>query len=384
MPSTPVDPTHRRPSTPGATPLQGVALTIESPSSRRKGSPTLQGISQWARRKSAELSELSRASSGSSRGSPEKVPQTPGLKLSKLNKMATQKMKRSCKSRTSQITLMARGARRQLQPFANAPRPTGRCCTSSAWFHALFIIAQPLFGVVLRDKGFYATLARAGGESRVRMLLKVALFDANEDGDIDEEELVNYERLANELVEVANATLQNFSVVGSLLFGATFLAVIGRPTPWEPSPESINLFGDHLSFTFMWIAYGLSCLMTVFTLTSIIYSVGSRYMLMYILATLESKLCLLCELNPVAVVSRLFIMVVLLLFLLLAFGGLLAVGEVRARPPNILRRDLTHCLGPATALPLRGPLRGRLCTASAHCLCALPLRTASLPPSDRR
>lgn len=71
----------------------------------------------------------------------------------------------------------------------------------------------------------------------------------------------------------------------------------------------------------------LACGITTATLTTIIFAVGSRYMLTYVLGSLESKLCLLCELNPVGVVSRLFITVVLLLLVLLALGGMLAVGQ---------------------------------------------------------
>ena len=44
----------------------------------------------------------------------------------------------------------------------------------------MYIFAQPLLAVLLprSSRGFYATLARAGGESRVRLLLKIAQMDA--------------------------------------------------------------------------------------------------------------------------------------------------------------------------------------------------------------
>ena len=46
-----------------------------------------------------------------------------------------------------------------------------------------------------------------------------------------------------------------------------------------------------------------------------------------ILESLESKICFLCELNPVAVASRCFMIVVMLLLVLLGLGGMLAVGD---------------------------------------------------------
>ena len=111
--------------------------------------------------------------------------------------------------------------------------------------------------------------------------------------------LANFEKTAQHLVDLTCATLQNFSVVGSLLFGATFLAVLGRPTPWRPSEETVEMIGADASAGLMWVAYLLACAITTLCLTTIVYSVGSRYMLTYILQSHESKLCLLCELNPV-------------------------------------------------------------------------------------
>ena len=96
-----------------------------------------------------------------------------------------------------------------------------------------------------------------------------------------------------------------FTVVGSLLFSATFLSVIGRPTPWLPSEDTLERMGQTGSTALMYVVYILACFITTATLTTIIYAVGARYMLTYVLGSLESKLCLLCELNPVAVVSRL-------------------------------------------------------------------------------
>ena len=114
----------------------------------------------------------------SSSPSPEqRKPDTPSLKLTQLNKMGTSRLKQT--ARAEKISQMARGARRMLEPFANAPRP--RHHTIGIIMHGLFLLVQPFLAVVLPSSwnGFYASLARAGGESRVRMLLRIAQFDAD-------------------------------------------------------------------------------------------------------------------------------------------------------------------------------------------------------------
>ncbi len=276
---------------PSAVTHVAIATSDEHIASSKKPSPLAHVLSLARRsRDTSRSDEESLKASGST------------LKLTKLNRMGTASLLSS--ERDSKILQMARGARQQLEPFANSQRPR----FSGSLVHAMFMCAQPLMRMLLPSSctGFYATLARAGGESRVRMLLKIAQFDEHK-ARLSDEEAERYEMVGQTLVDLSVQTLQNFSVVGSLLFSATFLSVIGRPTPWTPSPETVERMGVDGSTALMYAAFILASCISTATLVALLYSVGSRYMLTYVLGSLESRLCLLCELNPVGVVSRLFI-----------------------------------------------------------------------------
>lgn len=103
------------------------------------------------------------------------------------------------------------------------------------------------------------------------------------------------ETVSQKLVDNTCTTLQNFAVVGSMLFSGTYLAVIGRPVPWTPSDASAAFLQPEGADTIMWLTYTLATWITTLCLSIIVYSVGSRFMLTYILESVESKLCFLCE-----------------------------------------------------------------------------------------
>jgi hypothetical protein len=86
------------------------------------------------------------------------------------------------------ILQMTRAARKELMPFAYSARPH----TCEGWAYAAFLCLQPLLTLLPKrcdGNGFYLTLARAGGESRVRMLLTIAQIDKDEDGDLSDAEV---------------------------------------------------------------------------------------------------------------------------------------------------------------------------------------------------
>ena len=144
-----------------------------------------------------------------------------------------------------------------------------------------FLLFSPLYMLIVPRTcaGFYASLARAGGEARVRMLLTIAKLDHDGDGVLSPEEITSFERVSQKLVDNTCTTLQNFAVVGSLLFSSTYLSVIGRPVPWKPSDPTADMLSPHSAGVVMWLAYGLATWITTFCLTTIVYSVGSRFML---------------------------------------------------------------------------------------------------------
>ena len=193
---------------------------------------------------------------------------------------------------------MARGAKRELDAFAKVKRPKTEGCLG-VMLYAFFLLCCPVIAKVTPGSfnGFYTCLARCGGESRVRMLLTIASLDADQDGELTDEEMRRFERISQKLVDNTCTTLQNFAVVGSMLFGGTYLAVIGRPIPWTPSEAAASFMSAYGADVIMWVTYSLATWITTLCLSIIVYSVGSRFMLTYILESLESKLCFLCELN---------------------------------------------------------------------------------------
>lgn len=115
------------------------------------------------------------------------------LKLSALNKMGSRRMVH--KESAEKIICMARGARRELNDFAKTTRPKLDGCLG-VLLYAAFLLWCPLIARIAPRsfRGFYTTLARCGGESRVRMLLKIATIDSDQDGELSDEEVKTFER----------------------------------------------------------------------------------------------------------------------------------------------------------------------------------------------
>ena len=258
--------------------------------------------------------------------------ESPTLQLSKQMKQQASRRRLSSPTKSpqnvswvepsAQLLLMADAARERLNLLAKAPMPTGTALNAN--LYALFLFAQPLVALVPQScfRGYYGELARVGGDGRVRLLLKIAKMDEDGDGAISGDEL----RHLDKLVDTTCLSLTNFAVVGSLLFTPNFLAIMDRGK-WQPAAEAQLFLGDAAPTILMWVAYVLVCFIATICLTVVVYSVSSKYLLVYVHSTLEAKLCLLCELNPVGVCSRAFICVANLLLLLLPIGGMLGTGS---------------------------------------------------------
>ena len=172
--------------------------------------------------------------------------------------------------------------------------------------------------------GFYVELARLGGPTGVLTLLTIARIDADGTGHIDEEELKTFEKVADKLVRETCDALQMSAVVASLLFGATFQTVIGRPQIFEASEASVLYFGDVSAEVLMWLAYSAMSLISTLCLIIIAFAFGSRTELQNVLPSTQSRLFFLCEVNPMNIVTSL-VMFCLILFLFLALtAGILA------------------------------------------------------------
>lgn len=168
--------------------------------------------------------------------SPPKPPISPGLKLSELHRQGTRLTEPSeedvLRSKEQRIARMSRGAIRQLEIFSNTQRPKA----TGVLVHGLHLAVQPVVALLPRccGGGFYTELARIGGESRVRMLLKVASFDrqdehalpqpwdpspscldprarmgSDRDGVISQKECVQFEREAASLAEMSMSAVRS-------------------------------------------------------------------------------------------------------------------------------------------------------------------------------
>ena len=83
--------------------------------------------------------------------------------------------------------------------------------------------------------------------------------------------------------------LQTSAVVASLLFGATFQSVIGRPDPLEASERSVERFGEAGTEALLWATYATMTLISVLCLIIVMYAFGSRMELQNVLPSNQAR-----------------------------------------------------------------------------------------------
>ena len=223
--------------------------------------------------------------------------------------------------RELQATMLA--AQEQLRPFclSDAPSDFPGC----SWLFVFHVCFRPLLErFALRSwKGFYVELARLGGPSGVLTLLTIARIDSDGTGDIDEAELREFDQVAAKLILDTCDALQTSALVCSLLFGAVFQTVIGRPTFLEVSSETYDQFGQTGAEVLAWVAYIAMTLISVLCLIVIAYAYGSRMELQNVLPSTQARLFYLCEVNPMNAVTAMTTICMLLFIVLIVMGGLL-------------------------------------------------------------
>ena len=155
----------------------------------------------------------------------------------------------------SRRTLVARNAysaRQALLEISLIKKPQYK------FVHAVLFGAFIDFLIILRWAPFAGPLTQAvvkhGGAEQLRFLLCLAQFDKNGDGDINDEEWANYEKVSDALIADSVAMCGNTALVSSLLLGLTHLITMGRPIPYELSADSSVAFGEWL----LWTAYGFN------------------------------------------------------------------------------------------------------------------------------
>ena len=239
--------------------------------------------------------------------------------------------------RELQATMVA--AQEQLRPFCLSETP--RSFPGCSFLYVLHVCYRPLLERFAPSwwNGFEVELSRLGGPSGVLTLLTIARIDTDGTGDIDEAEhvrrestlcrcgrlsrgrrrptrcadacrscvalgrLKEFDRVAQKLILDTCDALQTSAVVASLLFGATFQSVIGRPTFMVASEATVERWGDDAAEAIMWVAYATMMLISVLCLIVIFYAFGSRMELQNVLPSVQSRLFYLCEVNPMNAVT---------------------------------------------------------------------------------
>mmetsp|Transcript_19702 Transcript_19702/g.40161 ORF Transcript_19702/g.40161 Transcript_19702/m.40161 type:complete len:423 (-) Transcript_19702:14-1282(-) len=194
----------------------------------------------------------------------------------------------------SRRTLVARNAytaRKALLDIAKIPRPPYRLLNAICFgsFIDFLIVIRCAPGTGLLTKA----VVKHGGPEQLRFLLCLAQFDQNGDGNIDDAEWANYERLSDALIADSVAMCGNTALVSSMLLGLTHLITIGRPIPYDLSDASATIFGDWL----LWAAYGLNTGAESAAFFTLFIAVITRNNLTNVLPTRELKIDLLRTTN---------------------------------------------------------------------------------------
>jgi len=172
---------------------------------------------------------------------------------------------------------------------------------------------------------FWGAMVTLGGLERGSVLLLMARIDANHSSTLDDAEVEEFEKAGNKLCSSVADTLGSLSIVGTLLFGATHLATIGRPVPWRPTEEAIEAFGREVAARLMGAAYITNVLVEGGALALVIVCIWYKIVLTTVLPSLESKLSALINYNMLnRVMTLIALTATVLLFVLVPLGGILS------------------------------------------------------------
>ena len=100
----------------------------------------------------------------------------------------------------------------------------------------------------------FGCIARHRGPEQIRLLLVLALFDADGDGGISEIELEKFDNLSDEIISDGKHTCVNLSIVSVMLLGLLHNVTIGRPVALAFGTGAEEQYGGWL----LWLAYGLN------------------------------------------------------------------------------------------------------------------------------
>jgi len=169
-----------------------------------------------------------------------------------------------------------------------------------------------------------AAVVRLGGPAQVRFLLAVAELDANGDGEIDDLEWDAHESNGESMLAGIKTLSDTTSVICALMLGLTHLLTIGRPISFQLSELTENAFGPLISKALLWTAYSTNVASEASALVTLIACFTTRYFILMVLPTLESKIEWVQRTRPIVIQTQGYSMCIWCFTLSIVFGALVA------------------------------------------------------------
>jgi hypothetical protein len=229
----------------------------------------------------------------------------------------------------SEVVDASNAARAELLPFIATELPsTIGLGDSFAFGLATFNLRHlfKLFPFLKRcTKPFTREMINLGGLERVQLLITIARFDIDGDGEIDDQEFEISRKEGEKAVSNAIAGCQNFAIVSALLFGATHLANIGRPVPFKADQASVDALGKTETDVVLWVIYVLNVLAETLALSIMITSIFIRQLVSNALPSVISKLAFLSDTNILSNMATLVTWMLACIVWVVTLGGFPAV-----------------------------------------------------------
>lgn len=241
-------------------------------------------------------------------------------------------------SHRSLIAANAKFARSVLDEFASIHRPVWKQ-RDAILFGALIDFAVlfrlPMGGPLTR------AIVKHGGCEQLRFLFCVATFDADANGQIDDEEWRKYVIFGDNLIADSVAMCGNLAVVGALLLGLTHLITMGRPVAYEVSAASESALGGEWV---LWCAYTFNTTSECAAFFTLCISVMTRTNLTNVLPTRELKIDMLRSSNALGVMGVSLMLTLWSFLLSMLFGTLVPSPTIGAVGSGLVVVCLGCCL----------------------------------------
>lgn len=208
-----------------------------------------------------------------------------------------------------------------LDEFAHIPKPEWEPSKAVLYGCTIdwLIVLQADRWLPLDD--FTRSIIACGGAEQMRFLLALAQFDRDGNGVIDDDELKQYEKLADTLIADSVTLCGNLALVSTLLLGMTHLVSVGRPDPLRLSEASRAYFGGWL----LTAAYSSTVLCECCAFFVLCCALITRNCLTNVLPTRELKIDMLRTTNALGMQS--VVTVIMLWTFLFANGFLFLVAS---------------------------------------------------------